>query len=71
MDGYIVGFVGVMFFLALASLATLIFASLDSAPSQRDTRVLYTTVRHLDTNHIETVDAAGRRQIWQKTDTPA
>lgn len=71
MDGYVIGFVGVMFFLAIASIATLIFASLDSAPADADSRMVYTAVRRLDTNTIETIDASGQRQIWQKTDSPA
>lgn len=69
MDGYTLGFVLAMGFMLLVSLGALIFTSLDfdGEATSQDTRINYHTVRVIDTNTIETIDALGEVERWQRS----
>lgn len=69
MDGYVFGFVAVMTFMILVTVGALIFISMEPAANgPQDKRVpFYTTIRRVDTNTIETVDATGEVQRWQRS----
>ncbi len=63
MDGYVLGFLAMMGFMVVVAVAALFFLSIESGGEPPR----YTHVERVDTNTIETVDAAGQVQRWTRS----
>lgn len=67
MDAYILGFIAISGLTLLIGIAAIIFLSFDAKPESQDRRILYTKVRQLNTNTIETVNISGETEVWQRS----
>jgi len=74
MTVFAMGFIFIMVFTVLVGIGAAIFISFDAEASQNPAEVakltstgLYDIVRRVNTNTIETVDAAGMVQRWERS----
>lgn len=66
MDGYVLGFIAISGLTLLVGLAAIVFLSFDGGQTEHDRRIRYRTIRHLNTNTIETVNLAGETETWHR-----
>lgn len=74
MSAFIIGFIFVMLFMLLLGVGAVLFISFDATasknpvtPAKTATQRLYNIVRRVNTETIETVDAAGSVQRWTRS----
>jgi hypothetical protein len=65
MDLYVVGFLAMMTFMILVGIAACYFISTEKQGKPTEPP-LYTNVKTIDTHTIETVDASGQAQRWNR-----
>lgn len=68
MTAFAIGFAFMMFFVVMVGVAALVFISFDAQPQPTAHRQpLYTAIRIIDTQEIETTDHTGNIQRWRRS----